>query len=336
MTLKTSLTIILVIISALMGFTLAWYIDGTKAKDDTKDAISISFNVKNGDMLSNVSGKLFDSKLIKNKTVFYLEAKKMGIDKKLQVGVYKLNSAMTPIEIAKRLTTGETDEISITIKEGLRNEEIGELLSKKLPFTTKEFTSASKNLNGYLFPDTYFVGKDSDAKTIISLMKNTMEKKFTQEMEKIAKQTNGLTRSEILTLASLVQREGVVRRDGSNDFDIIANILLKRLRTTGWTLDVDASLQYEVASRAKQEEGDWWTSNVTDADKQSNSPYNLYKVAGLPPTPIANPGLTAISAVVNATGNTPYWFYIHKDREIYPAKTLEEQSANIKKYLKSE
>ena len=140
--------------------------------------------------------------------------------------------------------------------------------------------------------------------------------------------------NDIVKMASLVQREARGPKGGNLDpveMKMIAGILWKRIEI-GMVLNVDASLQY-VKGYDKQQQS-WWSTNGIVAIKDSSSPYNSYKYAGLPPTPICNPGAFALEAAINPTPSD-YLYYLHdNDGKVHYAKTLQEHNQNVDTYLR--
>ena len=137
---------------------------------------------------------------------------------------------------------------------------------------------------------------------------------------------SGLTFEQIITLASIVEREGRT----ASDRPVIAGILLKRLRAN-WPLETDATLQFALGYQPQEKT--WWKKEITVEDKKIDSPYNTYLNTGLPPGPIANPGLQSIKAVIYPEP-TDYWYYLHDSKGVaHYAKTLDGHNANIAKYL---
>ncbi|MDO8461077.1 MAG: endolytic transglycosylase MltG, partial [bacterium] len=175
---------------------------------------------------------------------------------------------------------------------------------------------------GYLFPDTYLIPKDADIDLIVTLMKDNFDKKY--ESITPAKKTN-LTKEEIVILASMIEREAKLDQDRS----LVASVLLNR-KNIGMKLDIDATIQYALGYQ--EIEKTWWKKGLTLQDIKLNSSYNTYLNPGLPPTPISNPGLEALNAVVNPA-ETQYFYYISDSsgRNHY-AKTIEEHNANIKTF----
>jgi UPF0755 protein len=230
---------------------------------------------------------------------------------------------MTAKDVALALTHG-TEDVWVTIPEGWRSEEIAAVVSKDLDIPEAEFLSAVRE--GYMFPDTYRFPKTATAGAVAEELRDNFDKKVPESIRSKA-QTVGLTFNQAIVLASLVEREG------KSDIDrpVIAGILLNRLNKD-WPLQVDATLQYIAGYQPKEKT--WWKKELTDTDKLIESPYNSYKNPGLPPKPIANPGLSAILAVLNPK-KTDYMFYLHDPTgTIHYAKTLEEHEANIAKFLR--
>ncbi len=180
-----------------------------------------------------------------------------------------------------------------------------------------EFLRASESKEGYLFPDTYLFPKEASASSIVAKMVGTYNNKT-----KNLKNQSGLTNKDAVILASLIERETKTNEERP----MVAGIMLNRLNA-GMPLQIDASVQYAVGT-AK----DWWPILTLD-DISTVSPYNTYKNKGLPPAPIANPGLSSLEAAF-APEDSDYWYYIHDpDGVIHYARTLAEHNSNIAKYL---
>lgn len=289
-----------------------------------KDNSTKIFVIQKGESLNSIVKRLYKEDLIRSRVVFFLLVKKMGIEKKIQAGDFRLSPSMSAEEIAKTLTHGTLD-IWVTIVEGLRKEEIASIIAKNFNIPEIEFIKYAKE--GYLFPDTYLFPKNADAQMIIKIMTDNFNRKFDQSLREKAKKRLNLDEEQVLILASLVEREAKFDQDRKE----VASILLKRLRNE-WPLQVDATIQYALGYQAK--ERTWWKKNLTQANLEIDSPYNTYKNLGLPPTPICNPGFASIIAVVEADLNTPNWYYLSdKTGRMHYAKTLEEHNKNFEKYL---
>lgn len=290
---------------------------------DPKERTPIIFVVAKGEGVREIASRLKKEGLIRDQIAFFLLIKKLGIDQALQAGDFRLNPAMDAKTIAQTLTKGMLD-IWVTILEGWRDEEIALKMAQELSLPEQEFLKYSQE--GYMFPDTYLIPKEATAAAIVEILKNNFDKKFSQDLQNEAHK-RGLTKEEVVILASIVEKEA----SGEEDRDIIAGILLKRLKKD-WPLQADATIQYALGYQAV--ERTWWKKDLIDADKKIKSPYNTYLNPGLPSAPIANPGLASIKAVIFPQ-ETDYWYYLHDpEGKVHFAKTIEEHEANINKYLK--
>lgn len=310
-----------VIIILVVGCFL-FYTEGTLPVSSSDKSVKI-FTIDKGENVDMIIKKLEGEGLIRSRTVFYLILKQTKIDTKIQAGNFSLSPSMTASEIANNLTVGTLD-IRVTVVEGIRKEEIAQLLSKELSIPEIEFVKNAKE--GYLFPDTYSFSKDTDVNAVLETFNTNFSSKFTQDMRtKIA--AKKMTMNQVLTLASLVEREARLDADRAE----VASIIYKRYKAD-WALQIDATVQYAVGYQSKTKS--WWKQDLTFDDLKIDSPYNTYKNTGLPPGPICNPGLSSIMAAVNADESTPYWFYISdKTGKMHYGKTLEEHDALIAKYL---
>lgn len=311
----------LIVLLILAFFLISLFQPATDAS-----AKKIRFVIPKGQALSIIANRLEEEQLIKNALAFRFAVRLNKLENKIQAGSFELSANMDTWQIARALTMG-TDDLWITLPEGWRREEIAESLSKQglASFNKDEFLSLSKGLEGQLFPDTYLVPRDVTAATLVSLFKNTFTSKVTNSLSQEISASK-LSLNEILTLASLVQRESA----NDQEMSLVAQILLNRL-AIDMPLQVDATLQY--IKGYSQVEQSFWPTPLAE-DKQLDSLYNTYKYASLPPAPICNPGLAAIKAVLNPTP-TEALYYIHDNTgRIHPAKTLQEHNANVNKYLR--
>ena len=216
----------------------------------------------------------------------------------------------------------------VRVGEGLRKEEVAEVMADKLGWNEKEkmdfinihLATNSTNLEGRYFPKTYMINKDEGPSAVSS----TMFEEFSKQTDKIKKPKSKqiINQDTAIKIASIVQRES----NGKNDMKLISGIIWNRI-FSGMKLQMDATLQY---AKGSEEEG-WW-EQVNPEDKKIKSAYNTYLHEGLPPGAIANPGLAAIDAVYNPQ-KTDCLFYLHdKNRKIHCAKTYEEHKKNIERY----
>jgi len=320
-TLSIRMGVFITVIILIIGGCFLWWNDAIAPFDPT-DTVPVTFSVSEGDNVREIASNLASQRLIRSPIGFYLLVKLMGIERQIQAGEFRLQRTMSSSIIAKELTHGMMDTW-VTILEGWRIEEISTKLAKEFDIPEKEFLNVAQE--GKMFPDTYRVPKDASAAAIATLLKENFLKKITPKMLEDMKKEN-MTLDEVIILASIVEREGKTEVDRP----VIAGVLLNRMEK-GWPLEADATLQYSLGYQTKEKT--WWKKELTDDDKLIDSPYNTYKNTGLPPGPIANPGIQAITSVIYPK-RTDYMFYLHDVKgNVHYARTLVEHERNIETYL---
>ncbi len=309
-----------------------WWETGLRAVN-SQAGEKVTFAIDKGETVAQIANRLREGNLIRAPFHFKLYLFLTGKAKKVQAGIYEISSAMNVPQIAQLFIKGTTGQ-RVTIIEGLRQEQIGELLVEKgfnLDPSSWQREINSQKLEGKLFPDTYLFPYKATQGAILNIISRNFEKKIEVGLGAEI-QESGLTLNQVLTLASIVEREA------KNDKDrrMIAGILLKRF-SQGWPLQADATVQYALASSKCKVAGvfcEWWPKNLAQNDLQVRSSYNTYLYQSLPPGPICNPGLSSIKAVL-APEDSPYWYYLSDENgTIHYAKTNEEQAQNIQKYLR--
>lgn len=247
----------------------------------------------------------------------------------IKPGAYKISKAVDVWQIAKILQQ-EPYMKWVVIPEGLRKEQIAEILARELGWNDQQkddwvnkFTAMKYDyVEGVYFPDTYLIPTDETPLDVAQRFINKFNEKFAPYADKFT--AANIKWTTVLKIASIIQRETADKAD----MPLIAGIIWNRLNI-GMRLEIDATVQYTRGNT-----GDGWWSPIKVADKQIDSPYNTYMYKGLPPHPIANPGIDAIDAVLNST-ETDCLYYLHDpNKQIHCAKTYEEHLANINKYLK--
>ena len=324
MTKKLKITIIAVIIvlllTAIAGLIKYNALFAAPQKQAEPERFIVPLNAAEQDIIQN----LLEQGFIKSKWGFKYALGKTEI----QPGGYKIAKNMNAWKIAEILVN-EPYMKWVIIPEGLRKEEIGEILAEELGWNeeqkndwTNRYTAMQFDyFEGVYFPDTYLMPKDETGLQIAQRFIDKFNEKFALYADKFIKENIKWTTA--LKIASIVQREAA----GKNDMPLIAGILWNRL-LRGMKLEVDATVQY---ARGKTENG-WW-SPIKPEDKAIDSPYNTYLYKGLPPHPIANPGIDAIDAVLNSA-ETECLYYLHdEDGKIHCAKTYEEHLKNIEQFL---
>lgn len=316
---KKSLTLIIVLIVGLLLAKGWWDNQFTSVSSDKTTRV---FVIAKGAGVSDIAKKLKNDGLIKSELAFKIYVRQNDLTNKLQAGSYKLSPSMSTQDILKALQSGSEDNW-VTLIEGWRVEEMAEKLNEELKIDKGEFVKKAKE--GYMFPDTYLFPKEATVGYVTEVLKKTFDARLTEEL-RFKIRSKGLTDAEGVILASIVEREA--RSDEVRK--MVASILLKRFNI-GMALNADATLQYILGYQPAEKS--WWKRHLTKEDKKVESPYNTYLYAGLPPAPIANPGLSSLRAVANADPSTPYLYYYHDLKgNSYYAKTLDEHNRNVANY----
>ncbi len=317
------LIVYLVFLLALLAIGGFWYIDNLKSPVNS-DTSAKAFVIQKGESMDSVANRLQDEGLIRSSFIFKYLLKQTGVETKIAAGDYKLSPSMSVEEIITSMNKGVIDKW-VTFLEGWRVEEMALKLEKELGVKSSEFLKYSKE--GYMFPDTYLVNKDMTAADITSLLKNTFNQKYSQDLRLKIKDF-GLTEEQGVIMASLVEREA--RSDEVRTQ--VAGIILKRLKI-GMKLDIDATVRYakdsQIIKSGKLPDQFWGAISASDYTDVKSS-YNTYLNNGLPPAPICNPSLSSLKAVANASSNTPYLYYYHDSQgNTYYASTLEGHNQNV-------
>ncbi len=330
---KGKLVFLIISVTVVIALVSAVFLHALTLSPAPGDTSTRAFVINRGESASLVAARLQKSGFIKSSVAFKLIIKTRDLSRKIKAGEYQLSSGLNLYRLIEVLQKGAPD-IWVTLPEGLRREEIAILLASQLSnFDPNQFValaSSPKNLEGYLFPDTYHLPKTASPGAVIKIFEVTFTKKANQTL---ISRANGLTEFQTVVLASLLEREARLPEDKK----IIAGLLIKRYQS-GWPLDIDATLQYATAStRCRKNtlllsDCKWWLG-VLPQDKKIASPYNTYAHPGFPPSPIANPGLSSIEAASNPI-QSDYWFYLSSsDGQTHFSSTLEEHQRNIAKYL---
>lgn len=296
--------------------------------------------VEPGETAEEIAAQLYERGVITDVRRFFTLLDYTGAAAELSAGCYVFPLGTPATEVIRRLQEGDTDEELLPIPEGLRLEEVGErvveaglatpaqweaALSGPRPEAILEDRPEGADLLGYLFPASYDLGCDErpTAEQLVTEMIATFAERVPPELVAEA-EAQGLSLHQLLTLAAVVEKEGIM----AEELPVIAAVFLNRLQL-GMALQADPTVQFAVASERDGEEG-WWPA-LSLEDKELDSPYNTYVYPDLPPGPIANPGIDAIRAVIDSA-ETTYLFFVAtcdgSDRHAF-AETLDEHSANV-------
>ena len=305
------------------------------------DRPTVVISIEEGDSADDIGEKLERAAVIQSQRLFTVLAALMGVGSSLEAGNYEFRLGETALIAVRRISQGHTSAFGVTIREGLRLEEIAELLEAENLVTAQEFLAAlaepyqvsflaalpeGVSLEGFLFPATYEFPLEISAVEIVAQMLEAFGQRY-QESISAPLAASGLTLLEAVTLASIVEREAVLPEERAT----IAAVFLNRLEL-GIALQADPTVQYAIANDpANVEAYGFWKLELTEADLAVQSPYNTYVFPRLPPAPIANPGLDSILAAVQPAATDYLYFVACQDgsgRQIF-ATTLEQHIENI-------
>ncbi|MFQ5944639.1 MAG: endolytic transglycosylase MltG [Anaerolineae bacterium] len=324
-------------LSAASRALVGWYLglrSGDLEPPTTRVVPSMPFAVTPGESVRSIAGRLHELGLIRDPGLFVMLARHLGVDGAIVAGEYGLSPNMGTAEILEVLHSGRVSEISVTFPEGWRMEQVAERLAAEGVVEASEFLRRASSetfdfqflrerptgatLEGFLFPDTYRFTPNMDAGVVIERILENFDRRVNAEVS-LEAPAAGLSLYEVLTLASLVERETVL----AEERPLIAGVYLNRLRQ-GMLLEADSTVQYSLGF----ERGVWWPPITLEELRTVDSAYNTYLQLGLPPGPIASPGLASIQAVVDPS-QTPYlYYYARGDGSHAFAVTFEEHLAN--------
>ena len=329
---KTLLFILIplfIIVCAAAGliFELRIYADSPA---NIKTSQNVIVNVRPGQTLKTTADILQQANLIKSRLKFILFARFKGLDKHLKAGKYLLSAAMPPRQILEIMVKGAVNLHKLTVPEGYSIPQIAVLVENakfgsKIDFinTATDNVLAGKNgieapsFEGYLFPDTYFFPREVTMEQIISTMLNRFWSIFTAEWKLRAKDL-GLTIHQIVTLASIIEKETGAAFERPIISSVFHNRLKKKMR-----LESDPTVIYGIKN---------FDGNLTRKHLSTHTPYNTYKIKGLPAGPIANPGRASLEAALYPEKTVFLYFVSKRDTTHYFSTNLKEHNQAVRKY----
>ncbi|MEX0931103.1 MAG: endolytic transglycosylase MltG [Candidatus Paceibacterota bacterium] len=276
--------------------------------------------IESGLSAAEVANQLEEQNVVRSSDVLYLTILLLHDPSEVKAGSYIFTEAQDVFRIAKQITdmNPPTENLRVTLIEGTSVAQYADVIELRLPeFDSEYFLTQAEPLEGFLFPDTYYIPLNFTEDDLIELLKETYKKRVDPLL---SAHESTLTESEIITLASIVEREA----NTEESMRTVAGILLNRL-SYDMPLQADATVEYVL---------DRPLSELKPEDLEIDTPYNTYLYNGLPPTPIGNPGVNAIKAVLDPIV-TDYFFYITGNNgDFYYAETFDEHKQNIENHLK--
>jgi UPF0755 protein len=268
---------------------------------------SIEIEIPKGTNFRQAIEILSKEGLLRDKNLFIFIGRISGLDRKIKSGYYSIHGSVSPFDIFRMLKNGQIIEYEITIVEGDSLREIEEKLSEKNIIDKDGFRKLSSDeeflalhkidsptFEGYLFPDTYKVPKGMDSQDAIGMMVIRMREKYSGEL-RVRTSELGLSEREVLTLASIIEKEAITPKERP----LISAVYHNRLKK-GIPLQADPTSVYGIKTSGEK---------ITAKDIRKKTPYNTYVIKGLPPGPIASPGINSIIAALYPA-KVPYMFFV--------------------------
>jgi UPF0755 protein len=283
---------------------------------------SLLIKIPRGVSVGEASSILKEKNVIYSTTFFEIANRLQPGGNKVVAGEYFFAGPQNVFMVAWRLARGEHDltPVKIRIPDGARAKEITQLFDKEIPdFNREAFFAMALPKEGRLFPDTYFFLPGEDADVMLDALENNFERHIEEKTVADAIKKFGKPLGDVLTMASLLEKEASVTADRQ----VIAGILWKRV-AIGMPLQVDAVFPYIIGVGSL---------NLTSVQLKTDSPYNTYTNKGLPPGPIANPSIDAIVAAVTPTKSNYLYYLSDKNGVFHYASTYAGHLANKRKYL---
>ena len=290
-------------------------------------------DIPTGSGSGSMGRRLAEMGVIRSAPSFRLAVWMRGAGRRLQAGEYRFDRPMTTAEVVDKIARGDVYVRAVTFREGLNIPEMAAVFESGGFGTAAEFIAAAKNgalvhdidpaardLEGYLFPDTYTLQRKTTAEELVERMVNRFRKAWTPALQQQAS-AHALTVRQLVTLASLVEKE----TGKAEERPIVAGVYSNRLRI-GMGLQCDPTVIYALMLAGR------YDGNIRKDDLQIDSPYNTYRYRGLPPGPIAAPGEASLIAAANPA-DVPYLYFVSRnDGSHVFAATLDEHNRNVTQY----
>ena len=326
--------VLFVLIVFALGVGAGWYVYGSVDRPFKGYGTAEQFvEIPQGSGSAGIAKRLTDAGVVRDVNSFRLALWVSGSARRLQAGEYRFDRPMSARQVADKIARGEVYIRPITFPEGLTIKQMAALYESKGFGEASAFIEAAKNaalvhsidpaakdLEGYLFPDTYSLARRATAEQLVARMVASFLKALTPDTVAAAG-GRGLNVRELVTLASIVEKE----TGHKSERPLVAAVYSNRLKI-GMGLQCDPTVIYALGRAGK------YDGNLTREDLQFDSPYNTYKYAGLPPGPIASPGRASLDAAANPP-DTPYLYFVSKNDGSHAfATTLDEHNRNVHEY----
>jgi UPF0755 protein len=327
-------TIALLIVLAIIGTGVAAGMAWTRLQTPYKgyEGTEQFVQIPTGAGAAAIRQRLVDAGVVRDALSLRLALRWTGTSRDLQAGEYRFERPMTPVEVVDKIARGDVYGQRITFREGLTVREMAAIYEMHGLGRARDFIAASRNtalikdldpaasdLEGYLFPDTYTVGRTADAGRLIEMMVGGFKSAFPSGFQ--ATGDPPLSARQIVTLASLVEKE----TGKPEERPLVAAVYRNRLRM-GMPMQADPTVVYALMKTGK------YDGNIRKEDLSMNSPYNTYRFPGLPPGPIASPGQASLEAALHPA-DVDYLFFVSRNDGSHAfATTLAEHNRNVQEF----
>ena len=324
---------VLIVIAAVAAAGVGWMYFAVQRPYRGYDAAEQFVEVPRGSSTGAIARRLADAGIVRDPLAFRIAVYTQNAGGRLQAGEYRFDRPMTAAEVVDKLKRGDVYLVPITFREGLSIRQMAQIFESKGLGKSVDFVKAAsdgtrihaldpeaRDLEGYLFPDTYSVPRRTTADQLVARMVSGFEKALTPEIRQQAS-ARGLGVRQLVTLASIVEKE----TGKADERPLVAAVYSNRLKI-GMGLQCDPTVIYAL-ERAGLYDGD-----LTREDLRFDSPYNTYRYAGLPPGPIASPGKASLAAAANPA-DAPYLYFVSRNDGSHAfSSTLDEHNRYVHQY----
>jgi UPF0755 protein len=327
------LALLILVLLVLAGGALWWEWRRLAAPYRGFDGPEVFVEFEPGTSVSRMAERLAEAGVVSDVLTFRVAARLSGEERRLQAGEYRFTDPATPAEVVDRLVRGDVFVRPLTFPEGLTMREMAAIFERSGIGTASEFLAATRDvslvadldpgarsLEGFLFPDTYTLGRRAGASATVAAMVERFLAAFDHTLRAEAAAA-GLTPREVVTLASIVEKETAVGAERP----LVAAVYRNRLRI-GMPLQCDPTVIYAMMLAGR------WKGNISRRDLEMDSPYNTYRYRGLPPGPIASPGRASLEAVLRPADVSYLYFVSRNDGTHIFSNTLAEHNRAVNQW----
>lgn len=309
------------LVTSFLLLAAGWWVVGYLNMPPPEFVAPTQVTIESGSGVRSIGTTLAVANVIRSPRWFSLQAALFYDPAAFQAGTYEFAEPQSIFAVIERLQRGEAlpQDVSVTLVEGQTRAEYADTLAASLPnLDQSEFLSRTEEMEGYLFPDTYRFAPEATVPKVVTTLTTTFASRTEPLSAAIA--AHSFTEDEVVNLASILEKEA----NSPESMRMVSGILQNRLEI-GMALQADATVGYVL---------DKPLSDLVPSDLDLESPYNTYLHPGLPPTPISNPGLIALRAVLEPTPSSNLYYITGNDGNFYYAETYDEHQRNIARYLR--